>query len=194
MKLQEAVAATYAAVGQEISDLTLYAVCNDLKGYPTQGIGAALQRCRKELRRISLVDILDRIPGGLPGPEEAWAIVAPSLNNENITVVWTDEISQAFGVALGLPDDPVAARMAFKETYAKLRSEARDAAKPVTWRVSLGHDRNGRSGPLLEAVAKGRIPIIHAQSLLPLSQPPSERVATLIQGAKPNALALEKHI
>lgn len=180
MKLHEAVAATYAAVGQELSDLALTAVCMDLKGYPPEGLGAALQRCRKELKRISLVDIIDRIPGGLPGPEEAWAIVAPSLTDESKTLVWTDEMAQAFGVALGLQDDPIAARMAFKEAYARLRSESRDAGKPVTWRASLGHDPQGREGPLLEAAEKGRLTMPYVQNLLPNLEPADPRIAALL--------------
>lgn len=184
MKLHEAVAATYAAVGQELSDLALTAICMDLKGYPGQALGVALGRCRKELRKITLVDIIDRIPGGLPGPEEAWAMVAPSLNDERVTIVWTDEMSAAFGVALGLQDDPVAARMAFKETYSRLRSEARDKGIPVIWRASLGSDPSGREGPLLDAAEKGRLPAAHIQTLLPHLEPAHPRVAALLAGVQ----------
>lgn len=180
MKRNEAIAATFAAVGQDLSDMALAVICKDLEGYPARDLTAALSRCRKELRKITLTDIIDRIPGGLPGPEEAWAIVAPSLTNEYLTLVWTDEIAQAFGVALGLQDDPIAARMAFKETYARLRSESRDAGKPVTWRASLGHDPQGREGPLLDAAEKGRLPMPHVQKLLPHLEPTDPRIAALL--------------
>lgn len=181
MKRNDAIAATFAAVGQELSDMALAVICKDLEGYPARELAAALQRCRKELKRIALVDIIDRIPGGLPGPEEAWAIVASSLTDERLTLVWTDEIAQAFGVALGLQDDPVAARMAFKETYSRLRSESRDAGKPVKWRASLGHDPAGREGPLLDAAEKGRLPVPYVQSLLPHLEPAHPRIAALLE-------------
>lgn len=180
MKRNEAIAATFAAVGQDLTDMALAVICKDLESYPAKDLGAALSRCRKELRKITLSDIIDRIPGGLPGPEEAWAIVAPSLKDEARTIVWTDEIAQAFGVALGLQDDPVAARMAFKESYAALRSKSRDAGKPVTWRASLGHDPQGREGPLLEAAELGRLPMPYVQRLLPHLEATDPRIAALL--------------
>src|SRR5690348_4777334 len=36
---------------------------------------------------------------GRPSPEEAWATVARSLNDESVTIVWTDEMATSFGVA-----------------------------------------------------------------------------------------------
>ena len=178
MKLHEALLATYAIVGQEISDLAVTAMCQDLATYPPAAVGAALQRCRKELRRISLADILDRIPGQLPGAEEAWAICAPGLNDERCTVVWTQEIAEAFGVALGLRDDPIAARMAFKETYGRLKAEAQ--GKAVKWMPSLGSDPSGREGPLLDAVEKGRLALPHVQGFLPNLEPTHPRIAALL--------------
>lgn len=183
MKLHEAIAVTYAAVGQDLTDAALQIITTDLRAYPLPAVFAALQRCRRELKRIALVDILDRIPGGHPGAEEAWSIVSKALTDEKVTVVWTDEISQAFGVALGLNDDPIAARMAFKEVYTKLIAEARDQRKPVVWRASLGHDPHGREPVLLESIEKGRLTSEHIAELLPYRDSPHPRVAALIAGA-----------
>ena len=104
---------------------------------------------------------------GHPGPEEAWALVAAGLNNEGLTVVWTEEIAQAFGVALHLQGDPVAARMAFKENYTVALAHARHAGKPARWSPSLGWDAAGREGVLLEAVRQGRLGAAHVKQLLP---------------------------
>ena len=183
MNLREAVVLTYAAVGQEMTDAALAMVIRDLESYPPEGVAAALSRCRRELRRISLADILERIPGGHPGPEEAWGIVARCLNDERVTVVWTDEIAQAFGAALGLQDDQVAARMAFKETYSRIVAEARDARKPIVWRASLGHDPAGREGPLLHAAELGRLPAAHVAKLLPHLAEPGGSLQKLLAGS-----------
>ena len=129
MKLHEAVTVTFAAVGQEMSDAAIALIARDLAEYPLPGVFASLARCRKELRRITLADILERIPGGHPGPEEAWGVIARALSDERVTVVWTDEMRQAFGAALNLSDDPIAARMAFKEVYVRLVNEARAERK-----------------------------------------------------------------
>lgn len=184
MKLHEAVAATYAAVGQELSDMALAMICNDLNGYDPKALAVALSRCRKELRRISLADILDRLPGGLPGPEEAWALVAPALDDENVTIVWTQEIAEVFGVAQNLRDDHVAARMAFKEAYTTIKARARDDGRMVTWIPSLGHDAGGRSGPILDAAEKGRIGVDRVRALLPNLDPEDARVAALLASAR----------
>lgn len=191
MQLHEAVAVTYAAMGQELTDAALTVIVGDMENLPLPSVLAALQRCRKELRRISLSDILERIPGGHPGAEEAWAIVAPALSDERISLVWTDEMSQAFGVALNLSDDPVAARMAFKETYSRLIAEARDSGKPIKWTPSLGHDKQGRESALVEAVTKGRLTATHAMRLLPADVSP-DVVAMIESKAGPIALPVER--
>lgn len=157
MNLVEALRITYEAMGQPVTDLALAAFACDLSGYPEPDVLAALSRCRRELRRLTLMDILDRLPHGHPGAEEAWAIVAGSLKSESVTIVWTDEMAEAYGVARGLRDDLIAARKAFQEAYTAAVGRARlDGAKPI-WRPSLGFDKTGRSAPILEAVRKGRM-------------------------------------
>ena len=87
---------------------------------------------------------------------------------EGASVVWTEEMAQAFGVACPLMDsDEVAARMAFKEAYAKALSAARNDGKPVKWTPSLGQDPWGRESALRQAVELGRLKAEHAARLLP---------------------------
>jgi hypothetical protein len=179
MKLSEAVAMTFHAMGQDLPDMALAMICSDLEGYPMDGVATALSRCRKELRKVTLADILERIPGGHPGAEEAWSIVAKALTDEQVTIVWTQQIAEAFGRALDLNDDPVAARMAFKETYTRLVAEAREAGTRVTWTATLGWDAAGRDGPLQDAVCKGRLTQAHVAGLLPNLQPPPEEVSAI---------------
>lgn len=66
MDLLTAVKATYEVVGQDISDLGIQAIVTELKQYDLQHVLLALTRCRKELRKLTLADILDRLPGGHP--------------------------------------------------------------------------------------------------------------------------------
>lgn len=167
MDLITAVKATYEVIGQDISDLAMQTVVAELKEYPPQSVLLALTRCRKELRRLSLADILDRLPGGHPGCEEAWSIVAPCLSDEDVSVVWTDEMAHAFGVARALADDPIAARMSFREVYTAAVQEARAKNTRPAWRVSLGHDPKGREQALQDAVGKGRLTASQAAALLP---------------------------
>lgn len=127
-----------------------------------------------------LLDVL-RTMDGRPNVEEAWATVAKSLNDEGATIVWTEEMAYAFGVALGLQDDRIAARMAFKEAYEAAVKDARREGKQTRWMPSLGHDVSGREGPLIEAAKKGRLTLSHVRGLLPREL--SSDVVSLIEEA-----------
>lgn len=123
-------------------------------------------------------DLIAQIQGaaaddGRPGAEEAWAI-AMRAQDEADTVVWTEEISQARGIAQPILDagDEVGARMAFKEAYGRIVERARQAGKPVAWSASLGFDRQLREIALDAAVQAGLIPKFDALQLAsPVSAP-----------------------
>jgi glutamate formiminotransferase len=112
--LLEAIGVCCEITGTEISEVAARVMADDLARYPHQQVLGALTRCRREVRsRLTLADVIERLDDGRPGPQEAWAVVAPTLHDEGVTVVRTREMAVAFGVALGLADDPIAARMAF---------------------------------------------------------------------------------
>jgi hypothetical protein len=176
--LLETVKATYLVVGQEIPDIALLEIVAELERYDQKYVLEALTRCRRELRRITLADILDRLPGGHPGPEEAWAIVSQTLTNEYLSIAWTSEMAEAFGVARALGDDQVAARMAFKETYTRLISTARAKNTPVQWRVSLGYDPAGRELAYQEVAKR------NGQALPALTGPESKTLSAMPEEVK----------
>lgn len=167
MTLTMAVKATYEVLGQDVSDLAILTIVEELETYQIGDVMLALARCRKELRRLALADILDRLPTGHPGVEEAWGVVLPLLGNEDASIVWTDEMREAYGAAAPLKDDLVAARMAFKEVYAKAIGQARAERKKVAWKVSLGLDPHGRQAAIEKAIALGQLTYEHAKQLLP---------------------------
>lgn len=179
MKLHELIQATFSVMGQELSDEAVALMTIELQDYPEDAVRMALRRCRTELRKLTLADILDRLPGGHPGVEEAWAIVGPSLGNEGLTVVWTNEMREAFGSAVSLAEDKVAARMAFKEKYLALLAEARQARRGPEWSVSLGWDVVGRETAIQHAVQHHRLSAAVAQRYLPGPNP--KEAATLVK-------------
>lgn len=160
--------------GKQLSDAAAAMFLADLRGYPEASVKAALSRCRKELRTFpTIADILARIDDGRPGVEEAWTMLP---GDESQSCVWTEEMSEAFGaVRAQLERDPIAARMAFKEIYPRLVTEARASRKPARWIVSLGHDRSGRELALRDAVTRGRLTEAQAVALLPEYVPQSQR-------------------
>ncbi len=165
--LLEAIAVTAELTGTVMSEAAAKIMAADLARYPEPQVLEALTRCRRELKgRLTIADVLTRIDDGRPEGEEAWAMLP---KNEDASVVWTEEMAQAFGVAYPLlrSGEPVPARMAFLEKYRSVVRKARDAGKPIKWTTSLGHDAMGRERVLLDAVACGRLPADYVQGLLP---------------------------
>lgn len=187
MDLLESLKATYSILGQDITDLGLELLAQDLDSYPVGQVQLALGRCRKELKKITLSEIVSRLPGQHPGAEEAWAICGPSQCNESITLVWTDEMRQAWGLAHALADDPVGARMAFKEHYHRLVGEANALGEKPKWSVSLGDDKAGREVAILEGVKQGKLTAAYAQKLLP--HPEDPQTIQLLESLCPRLIA-----
>ncbi len=178
--LLEAVAVTAELCGRTFSEPAARVFVSDLSAFAEPAVMRALGRCRREIRGVLTVhDVVSRIDDGRPGPEEAWAMIP---RDEAGSVVWTAEMASAYGIACRL-DDPIAARMAFKEAYTKAVNDARDSGIPVSWTPSLGHDPGTRDAALMEAVEKGRLTYEHAQELVPQLPAPPKAIAALLDGA-----------
>ena len=93
---------------------------------------------------------------GRPDENEAWAVAITS-QDEAETVVWTQEMAEAFSLARPLLDtgDEIGARMAFKDAYKRLVDDARAANKPVQWSVSAGWDASRRQIAVEKAMVAG---------------------------------------
>lgn len=123
-------------------------------------------------------DILAQIDGmfaasdGRPGVEEAWAAIP---TDESATVIWSSEAEQAYGACAPLLNagDRVAARMAFKEVYARLIAAARDEGQPVKWIISLGHDIEQRKRVLAAGVEALQLSAEQAYELCPALPAPA---------------------
>ncbi len=103
-----------------------------------------------------------------PGVEEAWALSFPCISDSE-TVVWTEEMRDAFEICRPLLEafDNVAARMAFKDAYGRLVTEAVRAGRPVAWHISQGDDKAKRAMVIEQAASIGRIAAPQAALLLP---------------------------
>lgn len=182
-QLLEAIAVCAELTGTQLSEAAARVMADDLSRYPHAQVVGALGACRRELRgRLTISDIIARLDDGRPGVEEAWATVAPALGNESVTIVWTDEMAAAYGVACNLDGDKVAARMAFREHYEAECKAARAKGVPVKWSACLGHDPAGREGPLLAAAKKGLLTQQHVAGLLPHRDKPAHDVQKLLEG------------
>lgn len=165
VELIKALIVTAEVLGHPLPKMAIEPMASELMHYESKAVGQALRRCQRELQgRLTLAAILERLPAGHPGIEEAWSMCPRS---EADTVVWTDEMSEAFAAAQPLlaAGDGIAARMAFKETYGRLLGEARAAHTPARWNASLGHDVGARQGVLRRAVERGLLKSEHVERL-----------------------------
>lgn len=181
--LLQAIAVTCELTGTTLSEAAARMLAMDLKAYPIAQVLGALSRCRKEVKsRLTLADIVSRLDDGRPGPEEAWAMIPRS---EDASVVWTEEMAQAYGSAIPLLNegDQVAARMAFVERYRAIVQKARDTGAPPKWTPSLGTDALGREAALMDAAEKGRLTAEHVSGLLPYRDQPNPRLLELLDKA-----------
>lgn len=181
--LIKAVAATAELCGARLTEAAAMMLVDDLSAYPEAAVLRALSKVRKSRARFSLGAILEHIDAmdGRPGPDEAWAMLPKS---ERDTVVWTEEMSQAWGVAAPLVEagDKFGARRAFVEAYERLIEEARDAGRPPQWVASLGDDKHGREPVIAAAVQRGLLSAGQAQMLLPGADIASSPIAALLNG------------
>ena len=187
----KAIAVTAELTGTELSEAALRVMAGDLYAYPEAAVLRALDRCRRELKtRLTLAAVLERIEGqgGRPGADEAWAIALGALDEAD-TVVWTEEIAQAFDVARPILEarDKVGARVAFRDAYERMVREAREAGQQGRWVASIGHDASRRDAALTQAVQRGRIAGESVAHLLAAPQGDGAVTAALLQG-RPQAL------
>lgn len=168
--LASAICATAEAMGQEMNPGTAAMMAEDLCAYPVPAVKAALKACRFEVKgKLAMADILQRVQAsdGRPGKDEAWAI-AVQADDEFETVVMTDEIHLALTAARPVLDsgNKIGARMVFLDAYERFVRQAREAAKPVNWHVSMGYDTARRSIAIEQAVQMQRIPHEQGQKYL----------------------------
>ena len=170
-ELIDALKATAEIYGRDMTPAGAVMMPQDLACYDVPTVLKALARCRQEMRTFpAIADIVLKMQAedGRPGVEEAWAMCPL---REDQSVVWNDEISEAFGVARHLlyssHSDQVGARMAFKEAYSRIVIANRAANKPLKWWPSLGNDKNQRATALLAAVEKKRISLKDAKDIMP---------------------------
>lgn len=146
----------------------------DLGPFPLLIVAKAMLAYKDEDAKFAPAPVaiakLCKLMDGRPGIEEAWAI-ALTAKDEADTVVWTQEIAEAFNLARLMidKDELISARMMFKEAYTKLVSNARLNFKPVKWISSLGTDADRREDALSQAVIAGLLPVPYVAGLLALT-------------------------
>ncbi|CNL87255.1 hypothetical protein [Yersinia pseudotuberculosis] len=116
---------------------------------------------------------------------EAWALALPAQDEAN-TVVWTNEIAQAWSIAQPIMQegDKIGARMAFIAAYERLAKAAQGTGRSPSWSVSEGWDKETVKRTVEQAVTTGLLPRPKAekyQLLLPEKGKAGNEVPTKIR-------------
>lgn len=162
VKTLQMLAATAEVMGVSLSNAALDLLADDLSEYDSRSVQTALSRLRKDGARFTPGEIIKRLPGMWPGAEQAWAQF-PKDESESACVC--QEMLTAWGVCEELDD--IAARMAFKETYNRLVSEAMSEGKRPVWTMTLGQDPLGREQATLNAITSGLLTVDAAAAHVP---------------------------
>ncbi|VVD90882.1 hypothetical protein PCO31110_01613 [Pandoraea communis] len=177
--------AAYSLHGKSLAPTAKAMFFRALMQYPLavvrQGIDAAIKDPVHGRFAPKPADIIAQISGndGRPEADEAWSMSLAALSEQD-TVVWTSEMQQAFEIARPVLNagDKIGARMAFKDAYTRLLSQARAQGARVQWSASLGWDKESAEVVLREAQRIGRLPAPAVAALLPPpldETPPSEK-------------------
>ncbi|WP_186260031.1 hypothetical protein [Burkholderia gladioli] len=127
----------------------------------------------------SILKHLPKASDGRPGPDEAWAIAIRSAD-ERETVVWTQEIAEAWTIARPVFDgDEIGARMAFKDAYTRICERNRQLGVAPQWSVSQGFDAEKRITAVNQAVQAGRLALPQAKAAVPLLAGQSDPAPTV---------------
>ena len=160
--LMQELAATAEMLDKPISPPVVMMLATDLEDYPREVLAVALKRVRSEgagkLTSKAIIEAIDAAMGR-PGANEAWA-TALSANDERNTVVWTEEMAQAWEVARPVVQggDEIGGRMAFRDAYERLVRAARDERRAPVVTVSVGWDAELRATAVEKAVKIGYMP------------------------------------
>ena len=183
--LVQQIVGTSELLGQAITPTAAAMLAEDLESYPRDVLAKALSRVRTEhTGRLTPKAIIDRIDEsmGRPAANEAWSVAMTAMDERN-TVVWTDEMAQAWSVAQPIAQarDMVGARMAFISAYERLVRTAREERRLPVVSVSLGWDGDLRTKAVEQAVSLGYLPQDQAMQYLPAPAPVFNPLA-LLQG------------
>ena len=175
--------AVMAGGNKTLSELAIESVFDDLEDYTLDLIRQCVKKHRKTMQfaptPFDIISMINDLKGNKHiGVEEAWAL-AQGLFDENATVVITNEIMTAWGVAECVYPDKVGARMAFKEKYLEI---IKTAPEPKWW-ATQGDSREQRVAAISNAVDLGRLTHDRASQLCLGYDKPVSTVAGLIESA-----------
>lgn len=108
----------------------------------------------------SASEILSRInlsKNNMPTYSEAWGIALRALDHQ-ASVVWTEEIESSLYAARPILDagDVIGARLAFRDAYERLVSDAVKKNKQIAWKIKVGSDHAKMKEEIMKAKLLGR--------------------------------------
>ncbi len=180
--------------GQELPGVVIPTILKALNPYKPESILTAIESVvLAGVGRMTLASIIERLDAadGRPSPEEAWSTAVQTHNDEQSTVVWTQETATAWAdVASALMDagDRFNASRGFIAKYTELVAASRRNGVPVQWLVCQGWDKELRHQAIQQAVEAGRITREYAAKIHPRHNLDAGPIVAAIAGKTVNLL------
>lgn len=145
---QELLQDCFAAYGKTLPEVIFLKVWwSKLSPYPLEVVRVAFENYQAKESNFVPTPIAIanncKLMDGRPNNEEAWAMSLKSMD-EGETVVWTEEMQNAFFLAYPVikSSGAISARKTFIEVYDRLVLNARSEQKAAVWSVTVGADKD----------------------------------------------------
>ncbi len=174
--IEDLLGLTAEAMGSRLSPEAILLMAGDLEPYPPEEVIEAIRRCRTECKRLTMADILDRVPSyqarKMPTADEAWEkALASRMWDEDETVILPNAIFRSFPMTIWKQGDRVGARRAFIDRYNR-EKELPDAFETIP---SYGYDPVRCASAIEDASRAGLLPRQQEQKLLTGDVAPCEQ-------------------
>ncbi len=169
---------------EEYEDDLITTACEVFEGLTPDDIKRGLDR----MKRSTFCPVFPEFRGWCEpqtsewlGAHEAWAIAEKSVgfDGEELTVIWTEQMAQAFSrcenlVKTGDKFQRAEAKKIFCDAYDRLVDQAKDQGLKPEYKTSLGTDADQRITAIQQAELEGFLPAPEAQAQLEHKQTKAE--------------------
>lgn len=169
IEISKLIAGSFEMQAKPITTATIDMIIKTFELFDYNTLKTAINKVLMKGQLVTTATVLPIIQkcDGRMESDEAWSRSLLAFD-ESATIVWTDEMSAAWGAAEDLYNngDRVGARMAFKQCYERLVEENRLNRVPLNYWISYGTDVQRRIGAIDKARLEGLISNDKANSLI----------------------------
>ena len=187
LAFSDLIAGAWEAVGRNLTGRAVVIMFESLKSHSLEAVQKAVSlhsRGSRGRNPPTVADIEEIIGDHTStiGADEAWGLAVQAADERN-SVVWTQPIAQAWGLAQPIyrAGDEVGARMAFRAHYERAVAACREQGIQPVWFISQGNDPVLLGAVVESNIQAGRLP--NSAATVFALPAPSQGIAGLIESA-----------